>query len=330
MIAGTPLVLSQTVEQGVNLLVPPKHPGTGILRRRACYDRKASLKGLPLQGSDSPHDDPLDDFPLRETDSARTDSSIRLKPDSTRPVPDTAPVEPATDSVYAEPARAAYDEPAPTTEPVRLTYAEPPPLFASTAEPPLFASAVEEPRRRGGLGLWFAAAASLVLGIVIGFASGYRAGQGSPGAPPAAEAPAPTSGSASPGQPFSESTIPDPVRLEPEEVVPSPSPRPAPATPPRQQAAPAPRGGVARPAVTPAVEDTPRLPAGPGSLQVLSRPAGAEVIVDGRSVGRTPMSVEMSPGRHEVRLALPGFNPWQTTVDVKPGSPTRVSGSLEQ
>src|SRR5688572_1808498 len=140
-------------------------------------------------------------------------------------------------------------------------------------EPPLFASTIEEPRRRSGLGIWFTAAASLVLGIVIGFASGYRAGQGSPGAPVTVEGPAPTSGSASPGRPFTESSVPDPVRIEPEEIVPAPAPVPAPvpapapvartppvgrtlsgppgAPDPGAPAAPAPRGGVARPTIAP-------------------------------------------------------------------------------
>ena len=77
------------------------------------------------------------------------------------------------------------------------------------------------------------------------------------------------------------------------------------------------------------VEEKPPL-TGPASLQVASRPGGAEVIVDGKSVGRTPLSMEMSPGSHEVRLSLPGFKSWTTTVDVKPGITVRVSGSLEQ
>jgi hypothetical protein len=249
------------------------------------------------------------------------------------------PVVPAPDPVYVEPARSAF-EPSRTSfdnEPVRMTYAEPP-LFGSVAEPALFASAVEEPHRRSGLSIWFAAAASLVLGIVIGFASGYRAGQGSSAALPAAEAPAPTSGSAAPGQPFSESSVSDPVRLEPKEVVPSPSPRPAPAPPPLQEAAPAPPPAAPRPArvaprqdvAPPAVVEEKAPLTGPASLQVVSRPAGAEVIVDGKSVGRTPLSMEMSPGAHEVRLSLPGFKGWATTVDVKAGSTARVSGSLEQ
>ena len=212
-----------------------------------------------------------------------------------------------------------------------MTYAAPS-LFGASSEPALFASAVEEPRRRSGLSIWFAAAASLVFGIVIGFASGYSAGQGSLDPPSAADDPAPTSGSASPGQPFSESSVPEPVRVDPQEVVPTPPAAPDKARPtiapdkPRPTIAPE----KPRPTLTPAVEATPRPPTGPGSLQVMSRPAGAEVIIDGTSVGRTPLSVETSPGTHEVRLSLPGFKGWATTVDVKAGGTTRVSGSLEQ
>jgi hypothetical protein len=221
----------------------------------------------------------------------------------------------------------------PIVEPARMAYA-----------PPLFASSTEEPRRRSGLGLWFTAAASLVLGIVIGFASGFRAAQNASAAPATVEGPAPTTGSAAPGQPFSESPVSDPVRLEPEEIVPAPSAAtsPAPSVPPAPEPTavnpPQPAAGTPRPAPAPrqaaaparVVEERQRVPSGPGSLQVVSRPAGAEVIVDGKSVGRTPLSIEVSPGSHTVRLALPGFNAWQTTVDIQPGSPTRVSGSLEQ
>ena len=190
------------------------------------------------------------------------------------------------------------------------------------AEPTIFASSIDEPRRSGGLGIWLAAAASLVLGILIGFASGYRASDGSPGVPATVESPAPTSGSASQGQTFTESSVPDPVRLQPEEIVPAPPP----ASPAPRPARVAPRQAVPPPAQ---VEERPQL-TGPASLQVLSRPVGAEVIVDGKSVGRTPLSMEMNPGAHEVRLSLPGFKGWATNVDVKPGVTTRVSGSLEQ
>jgi len=66
-------------------------------------------------------------------------------------------------------------------------------------------------------------------------------------------------------------------------------------------------------------------------VQVLSRPSGAQVILDGRSVGKTPVTIpDVSAGPHDVRLELPGFTRWATTVDVEAGRPTRVKASLEQ
>lgn len=68
-----------------------------------------------------------------------------------------------------------------------------------------------------------------------------------------------------------------------------------------------------------------------GRLQVLSRPAGAEVFLDGRSVGHTPLALDsVSPGDHRVRLHLPGYRPWVATTDVERGARARVAASLEQ
>jgi hypothetical protein len=230
----------------------------------------------------------------------------------------------------------------------------------------MFAASIEEPRRHSGLSIWFAAAGALVLGILIGFASGYRAGQYAPGDRTSAAAAtehgsstlAPTSGAAA-GQPFSESAVPEPVRVDPEPIVPSPDVQAGPRRGPERGAEPAPQ--VAAPAgqvppkadmpakrQVPAKADQPvvgRVPSptgaagggpaipatGPGSLQVISRPAGAQVILDGKAVGRTPLSIpDVAAGEHGIRLELPGFNRWSTTVDVKAGSPSRVAASLEQ
>jgi len=193
------------------------------------------------------------------------------------------------------------------------------------------------------------AGASLGLGIVIGFASGYRTGQRQDALTPGIVSPAsaPTSGAAS-GKPFSESTVDAPVRVEEPPIVAAPDPKPVPAPPaPRRSEArtakpavpaPAPRRRESEPAVAPAPPQTDVTrsepvftPSGPGSLQVVSRPSGAQVFLDGRSVGRTPLLIpEVTAGSHEVRLDLPGFNRWVTTVDVKAGSAERVAASLEQ
>jgi hypothetical protein len=202
---------------------------------------------------------------------------------------------------------------------------------------------MDEPRRRSGLSIWFAAAGSLIVGILIGFASGYRAGQGQlipfPGAAQQERAtPAPTSGATSSGQSFSESPVTDPVRVEPEPIVPAPATpskaAPAPAVSPEpdrpvsKPAAPAPRAATVQRRATPPTE---ALPTGPGSVRVLSRPAGAQVLFDGRVVGKTPLEIGAVPaGEHSVRLELPGFKGWATTVDVKPGTEMRVAASLEE
>ena len=68
-----------------------------------------------------------------------------------------------------------------------------------------------------------------------------------------------------------------------------------------------------------------------GVLVVDSRPAGARVLMDGRHIGVTPLSLPgVLPGTHSIRLELAGFNPWVTTADVTAGSRTRVAASLEQ
>ena len=68
-----------------------------------------------------------------------------------------------------------------------------------------------------------------------------------------------------------------------------------------------------------------------GSLFVESRPSSAQVFIDNRSIGTTPVSVpELSPGNHRVRLELAGFTSWVTMAEVKAGARTRVSASLEQ
>jgi hypothetical protein len=61
-----------------------------------------------------------------------------------------------------------------------------------------------------------------------------------------------------------------------------------------------------------------------------SRPRGATVLVDGKSVGVTPLSLaEVSPGSHVVQIDMAGKKPWTTTAVVAAGKRASVSGSLE-
>ena len=52
----------------------------------------------------------------------------------------------------------------------------------------------------------------------------------------------------------------------------------------------------------------------PTQVSIVSRPAGAEVYVDGRSQGTTPVAVPLYPGRHFIRVELEGYSPWTLSL----------------
>jgi serine/threonine protein kinase len=68
-----------------------------------------------------------------------------------------------------------------------------------------------------------------------------------------------------------------------------------------------------------------------GRVVVESRPSGAQVFIDERLVGTTPLTLPaVAAGEHHLRLAQPGFRAWIATVDVTGGEPNRVTASLEE
>jgi serine/threonine protein kinase len=68
-----------------------------------------------------------------------------------------------------------------------------------------------------------------------------------------------------------------------------------------------------------------------GVLFVESRPIGANVFVDDKMVGTTPMQMDgVDSGAHVVRLERPGYRDWSSAIRVVPGERLRVSASLER
>jgi len=62
------------------------------------------------------------------------------------------------------------------------------------------------------------------------------------------------------------------------------------------------------------------LSASPGKLDVTTTPAGAAVLLDGKSVGTTPLSVDaVTIGKHVVRIEKGGHDPVERQVEVGPG-----------
>lgn len=106
---------------------------------------------------------------------------------------------------------------------------------------------------------------------------------------------------------------------------PAMAPSPLPAAPAREPASPPAR--VAAPLTAPA------RPAAPPSLSVTAEPA-AEVLVDGRKVGRAPVTVPVAAGVHEVRLrdAGQGIDARRRVSASGPGTPVHFQlgrGTLE-
>jgi PEGA domain-containing protein len=100
-------------------------------------------------------------------------------------------------------------------------------------------------------------------------------------------------------------------------------PRPAPAVP-----APAPPPQRTVPPPTAAAGNT--TDSYTGSIYVDSRPRGATVLIDGRNVGQTPLSLPGVPiGSHVVKIEMTGKQPWSATTRVTAGAMARVTGSLE-
>jgi cytoskeletal protein RodZ len=68
-----------------------------------------------------------------------------------------------------------------------------------------------------------------------------------------------------------------------------------------------------------------------GALQIASRPVGGQVFLDDNLVGTTPLLLpDVSTGTHRVRIEMPGFQTFSTTVQVEPGARFRLAASLEQ
>jgi len=62
------------------------------------------------------------------------------------------------------------------------------------------------------------------------------------------------------------------------------------------------------------IDSEPRLMA--STLQINSHPSGAQVYVDDLLSGETPLDMELTLGKHEVRLALPAHYDWKAQIEL--------------
>jgi hypothetical protein len=78
---------------------------------------------------------------------------------------------------------------------------------------------------------------------------------------------------------------------------------------------------VGRAAVTPVQPGT-------GTLSVNSNPSGAQVLVEGRVVGSTPLNLVLRPGRVDLELRLGGYQIFRTSAQIRPGETTVINANL--
>jgi serine/threonine protein kinase len=227
----------------------------------------------------------------------------------------------------SEPEPAPEPEPALETSPPdhapgsRMWPAGPPPEPEPKAEPaletwhPSFAPSQEVHAPFP----WSAIVAATVAGVMIGAVGGYRYGRLHDVPPPAdtvTTRPADT-----------DVSVPEPARR----AETPPTDKPVEAAPPAARAsAPRPVPPAVSAARKPAARPSPRS-ATRGSIFVDSRPRAARVIIDGRFVGLTPLSIpELTLGGHSVRLDMAGHRSFSTRATVKAGEQTRVTAALEE
>lgn len=53
-----------------------------------------------------------------------------------------------------------------------------------------------------------------------------------------------------------------------------------------------------------------------GNVSLSTRPAGANVFVDDKNIGRTPITAEILRGNHNIRIKLKGYKAWINTIGV--------------
>jgi hypothetical protein len=65
------------------------------------------------------------------------------------------------------------------------------------------------------------------------------------------------------------------------------------------------------------------------SILIDSRPDFAEIRIDGKFIGTTPLNYRLTPGVHQLELTRARYGSWVRELTVTEGLPTRVTALLE-
>ena len=65
-------------------------------------------------------------------------------------------------------------------------------------------------------------------------------------------------------------------------------------------------------------------------IAIKSTPDGAEITIDGKLVGTTPSTVQVTPGDHTIVIGKAGFKSWQRTITVTAGGTINLEATLDK
>lgn len=66
------------------------------------------------------------------------------------------------------------------------------------------------------------------------------------------------------------------------------------------------------------------------AVAIKSTPDGAEITIDGKLVGTTPSTVQLTPGEHTISIDKSGFKSWQRTITVTAGGAINLEATLDK
>ncbi len=117
--------------------------------------------------------------------------------------------------------------------------------------------------------------------------------------------------------PTAEAVAAEPAAKEPAPAEPKPAKAATPAAKPAPASTAKPKP-VSKASPTPAADPAPKPAGTPAKVKLVSAPFGIAVLVDGKSVGKTPKVVELSPGSHTLTF-VDGESNIRKTVTIKAG-----------
>jgi PEGA domain len=63
---------------------------------------------------------------------------------------------------------------------------------------------------------------------------------------------------------------------------------------------------------------------------VKSTPAGADINVDGKFMGNTPSTIQLTPGDHVVSVEKEGLRPWERGMTITAGGNITIDATLDK